>query len=131
VCRGATSDLKEFTRGRTIDAATLAAFIDTLPLAPAEKSRLRALKPADYTGPRRAAGAPDLRAANAAVAHQPGVGIFRQSGQSANCASFLTYCEQMRPPNRDRFGKENPWPSLRIPVSLPPMQANAGRHSWQ
>src|SRR5882724_1563543 len=47
---GGYERLKEFTRGRTIDAATLAAFIDTLPLAPAEKSRLRALKPADYTG---------------------------------------------------------------------------------
>jgi adenylosuccinate lyase len=42
--------LKEFTRGRAIDAATLAAFIDTLPLAPPEKARLRNLKPADYTG---------------------------------------------------------------------------------
>ncbi len=47
---GGYERLKEFTRGRTIDAATLAAFIDTLPLAAAEKSRLRALKPADYTG---------------------------------------------------------------------------------
>jgi adenylosuccinate lyase len=47
---GGYERLKEFTHGRTIDAATLAAFIDTLPLAPAEKSRLRALKPADYTG---------------------------------------------------------------------------------
>src|SRR5438477_215125 len=47
---GGYERLKEFTRGRTIDAATLAAFIDTLPLAPAEKTRLRALEPADYTG---------------------------------------------------------------------------------
>ncbi|HEV3180116.1 MAG TPA: adenylosuccinate lyase [Steroidobacteraceae bacterium] len=42
--------LKDFTRGRAVDAATLAAFIDSLPLAPAEKARLRSLKPADYTG---------------------------------------------------------------------------------
>jgi adenylosuccinate lyase len=42
--------LKEFTRGRTIDAQALAAFIDTLPLPPAEKIRLKALSPRDYTG---------------------------------------------------------------------------------
>lgn len=42
--------LKQFTRGRTIDAATLAAFIDTLPLPAAEKARLRALRPGDYIG---------------------------------------------------------------------------------
>jgi len=42
--------LKEFTRGRTIDAATLAAFIDALPLPAAEKARLRSLRPHDYTG---------------------------------------------------------------------------------
>jgi adenylosuccinate lyase len=42
--------LKEFSRGRAIDAASLAAFIDTLPLAPADKARLRALSPADYCG---------------------------------------------------------------------------------
>jgi adenylosuccinate lyase len=47
---GGYERLKEFTRGARIDAATLAAFIDTLPLAPAEKTRLQALKPADYTG---------------------------------------------------------------------------------
>jgi adenylosuccinate lyase len=47
---GGYERLKEFTRGARVDAATLAAFIDTLPLAPAEKTRLRALKPADYTG---------------------------------------------------------------------------------
>ncbi|HEY5101161.1 MAG TPA: adenylosuccinate lyase, partial [Steroidobacteraceae bacterium] len=40
--------LKEFTRGRVIDAASLAAFIDTLPLAPADKTRLKALSPFDY-----------------------------------------------------------------------------------
>ena len=42
--------LKEFTRGRTIDAATLAAFIDGLPLPAAEKARLRSLRPKDYIG---------------------------------------------------------------------------------
>ena len=42
--------LKELTRGRQIDAQSLAAFIDTLPLEPDEKNRLKALKPADYTG---------------------------------------------------------------------------------
>src|SRR5215472_14996865 len=42
--------LKEFTRGRSIDAAMLAAFIDSLPLAPAEKARLRSLRPEGYTG---------------------------------------------------------------------------------
>ena len=42
--------LKEFTRGRSIDAQSLAGFIDTLPLSAAEKSRLKALRPADYTG---------------------------------------------------------------------------------
>jgi adenylosuccinate lyase len=47
---GGYERLKDFTRGAGVDAATLAAFIDTLPLAPAEKTRLRALKPADYTG---------------------------------------------------------------------------------
>ncbi|HEY0766925.1 MAG TPA: adenylosuccinate lyase [Steroidobacteraceae bacterium] len=47
---GGYERLKEFTRGRAIDAATFAAFIDSLPLAPAEKARLRALTPADYTG---------------------------------------------------------------------------------
>ena len=47
---GGYERLKVFTRGRAVDAPTLAAFIDSLPLAPAEKSRLRTLKPADYTG---------------------------------------------------------------------------------
>jgi adenylosuccinate lyase len=42
--------LKEFTRGRAIDGPMLAAFIDTLPLAGADKARLQALKPANYTG---------------------------------------------------------------------------------
>jgi adenylosuccinate lyase len=42
--------LKDFTRGRTIDAHALTEFIDTLPLPPAEKTRLKALTPASYTG---------------------------------------------------------------------------------
>ena len=42
--------LKEFTRGRAIDAATLAAFIEALPLASAEKARLKALTPETYIG---------------------------------------------------------------------------------
>src|SRR5262249_8804111 len=42
--------LKDFTRGRTIDAQSLAAFIDTLPLGDAEKRRLKALRPESYTG---------------------------------------------------------------------------------
>src|SRR5580658_370379 len=47
---GGYERLKDFSRGRTIDAATLAAFIDSLPLAAAEKERLRSLTPAGYTG---------------------------------------------------------------------------------
>jgi len=42
--------LKEFTHGRVIDAAALAAFIETLPLPVSDKARLKALSPADYTG---------------------------------------------------------------------------------
>jgi adenylosuccinate lyase len=42
--------LKEFTRGRAIDAAMLTAFIDGLPLPAAEKARLRSLRPEAYTG---------------------------------------------------------------------------------
>lgn len=42
--------LKDFTRGRTIDAHALAAFIDTLPLPPEEKARLKALTPKGYIG---------------------------------------------------------------------------------
>jgi len=42
--------LKEFSRGRTIDAAALAAFIDGLPLPAADKARLRSLRPEGYTG---------------------------------------------------------------------------------
>ena len=53
--------LKEFTRGRAIDGGMLAAFIDSLPLADAEKRRLRALTPAGVHRARGAAGAPDLK----------------------------------------------------------------------
>ena len=42
--------LKEFTRGRAIDAVALAAFIDTLPLAAGDKIRLQALSPSGYIG---------------------------------------------------------------------------------
>ena len=42
--------LKDFTRGAQVDAAGLAAFIDKLPLAPAERSRLKALAPQQYLG---------------------------------------------------------------------------------
>jgi adenylosuccinate lyase len=42
--------LKQFTRGRPIDGPGLAAFIETLPIASAEKARLQQLKPQDYVG---------------------------------------------------------------------------------
>jgi adenylosuccinate lyase len=42
--------LKDFTRGRAIDAQSLAAFIDTLPLGDSEKHRLKALRPESYIG---------------------------------------------------------------------------------
>ena len=42
--------LKALTRGQAIDAATLAAFIEGLPLPADEKIRLAALSPATYTG---------------------------------------------------------------------------------
>jgi adenylosuccinate lyase len=47
---GGYEKLKEFTRGRAIDAATLTAFIDGLPLAAEERQRLRGLTPAGYLG---------------------------------------------------------------------------------
>jgi adenylosuccinate lyase len=47
---GGYERLKEFARGHRVDAATLAAFIDDLPLAPEAKERLRSLRPADYIG---------------------------------------------------------------------------------
>jgi len=42
--------LKDFTRGRAIDAQSLSAFIDTLPLSDTEKTRLKALRPEAYVG---------------------------------------------------------------------------------
>jgi len=47
---GGYERLKELTRGRAIDAAAFAAFVETLPLAQSEKARLKALRPADYVG---------------------------------------------------------------------------------
>jgi adenylosuccinate lyase len=47
---GGYERLKEFTRGRAVDAAMLAAFIDSLPLPSEAKARLRDLTPAGYTG---------------------------------------------------------------------------------
>jgi adenylosuccinate lyase len=47
---GGYERLKEFTRGRAIDAPMLAHFIDTLPLAAADKARLQSMKPHDYIG---------------------------------------------------------------------------------
>ncbi|OQW95142.1 MAG: adenylosuccinate lyase [Beggiatoa sp. IS2] len=42
--------LKALTRGQTIDSASLRAFIEQLPLPTAEKTRLCALTPLEYTG---------------------------------------------------------------------------------
>ena len=42
--------LKDFTRGRAIDGASLSAFIEGLPIAAPEKARLQKLKPQDYVG---------------------------------------------------------------------------------
>ena len=42
--------LKDFTRGLQVDAASLASFIDKLPLPAAERARLRAMTPAQYLG---------------------------------------------------------------------------------
>ncbi len=42
--------LKDFTRGRAIDGVSLAAFIESLPIAATEKVRLQQLKPQDYVG---------------------------------------------------------------------------------
>ena len=42
--------LKELTRGKAIDAAGFHAFIDTLELPDAERSRLKAMTPGSYTG---------------------------------------------------------------------------------
>jgi adenylosuccinate lyase len=42
--------LKDFTRGTSVDAVALGAFIDKLPLPDAERARLKALAPAQYLG---------------------------------------------------------------------------------
>lgn len=42
--------LKEFTRGKRVDAKGMKAFIDSLPLPKIEKTRLKKLTPANYTG---------------------------------------------------------------------------------
>jgi adenylosuccinate lyase len=42
--------LKDFTRGRAIDGASLSTLIESLPIAAAEKARLQQLKPQDYVG---------------------------------------------------------------------------------
>jgi len=42
--------LKALTRGREVDAPALAAFIESLPLDPPLKARLKALRPPDYVG---------------------------------------------------------------------------------
>jgi adenylosuccinate lyase len=42
--------LKSFTRGQRIDAAAVARFVATLPLAEAERHRLAALRPSHYVG---------------------------------------------------------------------------------
>ena len=47
---GGYERLKDFTRGRPIDAPMLAQFIDTLPLDAADKTRLKAMRPQDYVG---------------------------------------------------------------------------------
>jgi adenylosuccinate lyase len=47
---GGYERLKDFTRGRAIDAQSLAAFIETLPLSEGEKRRLKALRPEAYIG---------------------------------------------------------------------------------
>ncbi|MBV8911235.1 MAG: adenylosuccinate lyase, partial [Gammaproteobacteria bacterium] len=47
---GGYERLKEFARGREVDATTLAALIEELPLAPEAKERLRRMRPADYIG---------------------------------------------------------------------------------
>jgi adenylosuccinate lyase len=46
----AYEQLKALTRGRRVDAAAVARFVDGLPIPPAEKERLRKLTPAAYVG---------------------------------------------------------------------------------
>jgi len=47
---GAYEQLKALTRGRRVDSASFAAFVDGLPIPPAEKQRLKAMTPAGYIG---------------------------------------------------------------------------------
>ncbi len=47
---GAYEQLKDLTRGKKVDGAAMAAFIDTLPLPPAERARLAQITPANYIG---------------------------------------------------------------------------------
>jgi len=47
---GGYERLKTFTRGRAIDAAALARFVESLPLPEEERARLRRLRPRDYIG---------------------------------------------------------------------------------
>jgi len=42
--------LKDFSRGRSIDAAAVAAFVATLPLPEADRRRLASLAPPQYLG---------------------------------------------------------------------------------
>jgi adenylosuccinate lyase len=42
--------LKDFTRGQRVNQESLRRFVDTLPLAPAERARLAELTPAAYVG---------------------------------------------------------------------------------
>jgi adenylosuccinate lyase len=42
--------LKDYTRGHAIDGERYRSFVATLPLPPAERTRLAALRPADYVG---------------------------------------------------------------------------------
>jgi adenylosuccinate lyase len=46
----AYEQLKTLTRGRRVDAESVARFVDGLPIPPAEKERLRKLSPAAYVG---------------------------------------------------------------------------------
>jgi adenylosuccinate lyase len=46
----AYEQLKALTRGRSLDAAAVAKFVDGLPLPAAEKKRLLELTPATYVG---------------------------------------------------------------------------------
>lgn len=48
--QGAYEKLKEFTRGKVIDADGMRGFVESLDLPDADKQRLLAMRPADYTG---------------------------------------------------------------------------------